>query len=149
MVMIKGQLILKPNCQAVNSSKKRTNEFVFTAMRRVFLRFLEEIEDTKETFRKYLTYCIFFVYRSYLQFQTNRCSLARAAVAVRAKMTLAKMFHAEMVYRPQISLNAFFKYTVRWGSSEKDICNSRPMCCSLARAAVAVRAKMTAQAIAW
>ena len=26
----KGQLILKTNCQAVNSSKKRTNEFVFT-----------------------------------------------------------------------------------------------------------------------
>ena len=26
----KGQLISKANCQAVNSSKKRTNEFVFT-----------------------------------------------------------------------------------------------------------------------
>ena len=48
----KGQLILKANCQAVNSSKKRTNEFgFFTTMRRVFVRFLEEIEDTKKTFR--------------------------------------------------------------------------------------------------
>ena len=47
----KGQIILKANCQAVNSSKKRTNEFVFTTMRRVFVRFLEEIEDTKKTFR--------------------------------------------------------------------------------------------------
>ena len=47
----KGQLISKANCQAVNSSKKRTNEFVFTTMRRVFVRFLEEIEDTKKTFR--------------------------------------------------------------------------------------------------
>ena len=46
----KGQLILKANCQAVNSSKKRTNEFVFTTMRGVFVRFLEEIEDTKKTF---------------------------------------------------------------------------------------------------
>ena len=44
----KGQLISKANCQAVNSSKKRTNEFVFTTMRRVFVRFLEEIEDTKK-----------------------------------------------------------------------------------------------------
>ena len=26
----KGQLISKANCQAMNSSKKRTNEFVFT-----------------------------------------------------------------------------------------------------------------------
>ena len=37
----KGQLISKANCQAVNSSKKRTNEFVFTSMRRVFFHFLE------------------------------------------------------------------------------------------------------------
>ena len=46
-----GQIILKANCQAVNSSKKRTNEFVFTNMRRAFIRFLEEIEDTKKSFR--------------------------------------------------------------------------------------------------
>ena len=47
----KGQLISKANCQAVNSSKKRMNEFVFTTIRRVFVRFLEEIEDTKNAFR--------------------------------------------------------------------------------------------------
>ena len=29
---IKGQLVSKANYQAVNSSKKRTNEFVFTTM---------------------------------------------------------------------------------------------------------------------
>ena len=55
MSLDKGQLISKANCQAVNSSKKRTNGFVFTTMRRVFFRFLEEIEDlvedTKKTFR--------------------------------------------------------------------------------------------------
>ena len=45
---IKGQLISKANCAAMNSSKKRTNEFVFTTMRRVFVCFLEEIEDTKK-----------------------------------------------------------------------------------------------------
>ena len=52
----KGQLISKANCQAEDSSKKRTNEFVFTTMRRVFVCFLEEIEDTKKTFRNYLTF---------------------------------------------------------------------------------------------
>ena len=47
---IKGQLISKENCQAVNSSKKRTNESVFTTMQLDFVRFLEEIEDTKMIF---------------------------------------------------------------------------------------------------
>ena len=54
----KGQLISKANCQAVNSSKKRTNEFIFTTMRRVFVCFLEEIEDSKKAFRNYLTFRI-------------------------------------------------------------------------------------------
>ena len=35
--MNKGHLISKANCQAEDSSKKRTNEFVFTSMRRVFV----------------------------------------------------------------------------------------------------------------
>ena len=48
--VLKGQLISKENCQAVNSSKKRINKLVFTTMRCVFLPFLEEIEDTKKTF---------------------------------------------------------------------------------------------------
>ena len=52
----KGQLISKANCQAVNSSQKRVNEFVFTTMRRVFGRFLEEIEVTKKTFQNHLTF---------------------------------------------------------------------------------------------
>ena len=47
----KGQLISKANCQALNSSKIQMNEFFFTNMRRVFVRFLEEIEDTKKEFR--------------------------------------------------------------------------------------------------
>ena len=38
----KGQLISKANCQAVNSSKKRTNEFVFTSEWFVFVHFLGE-----------------------------------------------------------------------------------------------------------
>ena len=46
----KGQLISEANCQAVNSSKKRMNEIIFTTMRCVFVCFLEEIEDTKKTF---------------------------------------------------------------------------------------------------
>ena len=40
MTLVKGQLISKANCQAVNSSKKRTNEFVFTSMRPVFVCFV-------------------------------------------------------------------------------------------------------------
>ena len=52
----KGQLISKGNCQVVNSSKKRTNELIFTSMQCVFVRFLEEIEDTKKAFRTYLTF---------------------------------------------------------------------------------------------
>ena len=50
LYVLKGQLISKGNCQTVISSKKRTNEFVFTTLRRVLVRFLEEIEDTKKTF---------------------------------------------------------------------------------------------------
>ena len=52
----KGQLISKANCQAMNSSKKRTNEFDLTTMQCVFVRFLEENEDTKKTFRNQLTF---------------------------------------------------------------------------------------------
>ena len=53
----KGQSISKANCQAVNSSKKRTNEFSFTTMQHVFVRFLEEIEagqDRNNLFLKVL-----------------------------------------------------------------------------------------------
>ena len=52
----KGQLILKANCQAEDFSKKRTNEFVFNTMSPVFIRFLEEIEDSKKAFWNYLTF---------------------------------------------------------------------------------------------
>ena len=48
--LYKGQLISKADCQAEDSSKKRTNEFVFTSMRRVFVRFLEESSARKKRF---------------------------------------------------------------------------------------------------
>ena len=51
----KDQLISKAKCQAVNSSKKRTNEFIFTTMGRAFVPILEETEDSKKAFRNYLT----------------------------------------------------------------------------------------------
>ena len=44
----KGQLISNTNCQAKDSSKKRTNEFIFNSMRRVFVRFLEESSARKK-----------------------------------------------------------------------------------------------------
>ena len=47
----KGQTKSKLFFQADVSSKKRTHEFNFTTMRLIFVRFLEEIEDTKKTFR--------------------------------------------------------------------------------------------------
>ena len=52
----KGLFISKANCQALNSSKDRTNEFGFTSMGRGFVCFLEEIEDSKKAFRNYLTF---------------------------------------------------------------------------------------------
>ena len=47
----KGQKISKLFFQVNVSSKKRTNKFNFTTCRLVFVRFLEESEDTKKTFR--------------------------------------------------------------------------------------------------
>ena len=41
LTLAKGQLISKANCQTMNSSKKLTNEFVFTSRRHVFVLFLE------------------------------------------------------------------------------------------------------------
>ena len=38
---IKGQLISKTNCQAMDSSKKRTNEFVFTSKNKFLFVFLK------------------------------------------------------------------------------------------------------------
>ena len=56
MCIYKGQLISKANGQAVNSSKKRMNSFIFTTMQCVFVRFFEKIEDSKEEFRNHLTF---------------------------------------------------------------------------------------------
>ena len=52
-LLFKGQLISKANGQAKDSSKKRTNEFVFTSMRRVFVCFLEESSARKKRFGQY------------------------------------------------------------------------------------------------
>ena len=69
-LITKGQLISKENCQAVNSSKKLTNEFIFTS---VFVCFLEEIEDSKMKFRNYLTFSHYSpVLKIYLQSKVIR-----------------------------------------------------------------------------
>ena len=49
-VFAKGQLISKWFLVSSNSSKKRMNEFFLLLQRHVFVRFLEEIEDTKNHF---------------------------------------------------------------------------------------------------
>ena len=54
--LLKGHLISKAICQAEASPTKRTNEFVFTSMRHVFVRFLGESLAKKKTFRDYLTF---------------------------------------------------------------------------------------------
>ena len=50
---LKGQLISKANCQAEDSSKKQTNEFVSTSMRRFFVRFLGESSARKKRLEIY------------------------------------------------------------------------------------------------
>ena len=46
----KGQLITKANFHAVNSSKKRTNEFVFTTMQCVFFVLWKKLKTPKRHF---------------------------------------------------------------------------------------------------
>ena len=46
----KGQLISKANYQSENSSENRTNEFVFTTMRRVFFVFWKKLKSPKRHF---------------------------------------------------------------------------------------------------
>jgi hypothetical protein len=56
----KGQIISKRLLVSSDSSKKRTNEigfFCLTVLKNnLFVRFLEESEDTKKSFRNYLTF---------------------------------------------------------------------------------------------
>ena len=52
----KGQLISKCFLGPSISSNKQTDEFVFTSMRIVLVRFLEEIDDPKKPFRNQLTF---------------------------------------------------------------------------------------------
>ena len=54
--VVKGQIMSKGLLVSSNSPKKRTNEFVFTTMKNSFVRFLGEFEDTKKSFRNYLTF---------------------------------------------------------------------------------------------
>ena len=58
----KGQIISKLLLVSSDSSKKQTNEFVFFCLTvlktNLFVRFLEESEDTKKPFRNYLTFSL-------------------------------------------------------------------------------------------
>ena len=44
----KGQLTSKANCQAEDSPKKRTNEFVFTTVRHVFVFALAQVTALRD-----------------------------------------------------------------------------------------------------
>ena len=56
MYLHKGQIISKGLLLSSNSPKKRTNKFVFTTTTNSFVHFLGEFEDTKKSFRNYLTF---------------------------------------------------------------------------------------------
>ena len=58
MKQVKGQLISRADCQAEDSPKKRTNEFVFTSVQQLFVRFLGESSASNKTFRDFLTFSI-------------------------------------------------------------------------------------------
>ena len=60
--MSKGLLV------SSNSPKKQTKEFVFTTTTNLFVRFLGEFEDTKKSFRNYLTFRFFLCNLSILDF---------------------------------------------------------------------------------
>ncbi len=62
IINAKAQIFSKRLLVSSDSSKKRTNKFAFTTMRLVFVRFLEEIEDTKKTFRNNLTFNLWSIY---------------------------------------------------------------------------------------
>ena len=51
-----GQIISKGLLVSSNSPKKWTNKSVFTTTMNLFIRFLEEFEDTKKSFQNYLTF---------------------------------------------------------------------------------------------
>ena len=59
-LLTKGQIISKGLLVSSNSPKKRTNEFIFTTMMNSFVRILGEFEDTKKSFRNYLTFTSYF-----------------------------------------------------------------------------------------
>ena len=56
LLCTKGQIISKGLLVSSNSPKKQTNEFVFTTTTNSFVRFLGKFEDTKKSFRNYLTF---------------------------------------------------------------------------------------------
>ena len=49
-ILTKGQIISKRPLICSNSPKKRTNEFIFTTVRRVYVRFLGESSARKKRF---------------------------------------------------------------------------------------------------
>ena len=69
----KGQMISKRLLVSSDSSKKRTNEFGFFCLTvlktNLFVRFLEESENTKKSFRNYLT----FTYQNHCSFKLFLC----------------------------------------------------------------------------
>ena len=116
--LIKGQLISKANCQVVNSSKKRKNEFVLTTIRRVFVRFLEEIEDTKKTFRNYLTFRgeIFHIFRAWMTIGRIHNWNFRADHRIQQRISenscqLSRLAHTNNQYESPILTNIFCLFT--------------------------------------
>ena len=67
----KGQIISKGLFGILNFSQKRTNKFVSVVKTNLFVCFLGELEDTKKTFRNYLT----FTSHAWLQMGRKMCKV--------------------------------------------------------------------------
>ena len=65
--MFQGQMISKGLLVSSNFPQKRMNEFVFTAMTSLFVCFLGEFEDTKNSFRNYLTFSVYPFFKQFAE----------------------------------------------------------------------------------
>ena len=105
----KGQLISKANCQVVNSSKKRTNEFVFTTMRRVFVRFWKKLKTHKKSFCNQLTFSkrsIVFLLSLFSRISSSSSSLSLFALFYLAHFDKKNHTYRKRKYRQILEKSA-------------------------------------------
>ena len=105
---IKGQLIFKSKL-SVNSSKKRTNEFVFTSMLRVFVRFLGESLARKKRFEIYWPLeikCMVYVACSSAKTRLKLVSTSLTKQTAGANSLLIKTYTVAIIQLGKLGLQA-------------------------------------------